>query len=370
MCIAVVLSTSVLVAEGQLGGQEVTATICGLFRDADTGQCHHTTLDLVAELEQPTGAWELVADEEYEVEVTLADSEGSRVTEVTALDPEGEIVDQVTADPPASTLTASGTFMVAQSWKLDISFEATGRIGSDGTATAEVKLTIKTIEPGEQPAPPETKLVIEALDMSQGGAGAPTYAIVEIWPPDDPQSMQWTSTDGQGKATFTGISRGQWIVHIIGIGLGGACDYEFSSVVVIHATKLESARIWQHRPIAGKLWFKDDAGQVVGGYPGEVTLELLQGGEPVEAVTPMVNTTANPDGSYPYSVPSQFLIAGDYVLRASLGQSTDNKNVTYPNHCAHALPQAHFTHRAPGAHAQVEGPELVIIVDDDPPEIP
>jgi hypothetical protein len=368
MCIAVVLPTSVLVAEGQLGGQEVTATICGLFRDADTGQYHNTTLDLVAELEQPTGAWELVADEEYEVEVTLDDNQGEHVGRVTILDPEGEVIDEANADPPAATLTASGSF-------------AAGRVYTLGYVP-EVKVIWKpgdelSVEVGWKwvadppPAEPPTKLEVGILDMTEGAPGIPIPSfVVEIWPEGHQELNRWKTTNMQGVAVFSGIDPGKWVVHVVGTGATGACDYEFSSVVVKHATKLESARIWQHRPIAGKLWFKDDAGQVVGGYPGEVTLELLQGGEPVEAVTPMVNTTANPDGSYPYSVPSEFLIAGDYVLRASLGQSTDNKNVTYPNHCANALPQAHFTHRAPGAHVQVEGPELVIIVDDDPPEIP
>ncbi|MGD9494741.1 MAG: hypothetical protein AB7Y46_00395 [Armatimonadota bacterium] len=89
ICTAVVLLASVLVADAQLAGQDVTATISGLFRDADTNQYHNRTLDLVEEVTEPTGDWELVAYEDYDVEASLDDSEGDRIAEVTIRDPEG-----------------------------------------------------------------------------------------------------------------------------------------------------------------------------------------------------------------------------------------------------------------------------------------
>lgn len=361
MCIAAVLLAGAMVAQAQLGGQEVTATISGLFRDANTSQYHNTTLDLVAELEQPSGAWELVADEEYEVEATLDDNEGDRVVEVIALDPDGEIVDHAAADPPVSTLTASGTFTAGQVYALGLSIEAEGSIAANGDATGKI---IVRYTWGDPPEPPEAGLVVEVLDMTQGGAGTPTYAVVEIWPPGEPQSMQWTSTDGQGKATFTDLAAGDWIVHVCGIGTTGACDYEFDRVVVRHKTVLESARVWMHREINGKVWFKDDQGQVVGGNPTGVTISLLRGGVPVDMVGYVVNPTANPDGSYSYQVYSEALVADDYVVRGAYGEATADEDVVYPNACGQALPQEHFTHRKPGAHQAVAGPDLVFIVDE------
>lgn len=141
VCIAAVLCASILSAEAQLGCQDLTGTISGLFREANSSQFYNTTLDLVAEAYQPTGAWELVADEEYDFEVTLDDNEGDHVGEVTIRDPEGEIIDRATADPPVSTLTASGTFTAGQvhplawKWKFQVVYDTAGKpvvtIGGD-----------------------------------------------------------------------------------------------------------------------------------------------------------------------------------------------------------------------------------------------
>lgn len=201
--------------------------------------------------------------------------------------------------------------------------------------------------------------------MTLGAPGTPAGAVVvEIWPTGHQELSQWTETNQQGVAVFSGIDPGEWILHIVAFGPSGACEYEFDSLVVLHETTARTARIWQHHPIAGVLWFKNAEGQVIAGDPWNVSLVLLEGGEPVGAVTPMVNTTANPDGSYPYSVPSEFLLAGDYALRASLGEATVNENVSYPNGCGAALGAPFYTHRAPGAHAQVEGPDLVLVIDE------
>ena len=308
----------------------------------------------------------MVADEEYDFEVTLDDTEGDRVAAVTIVDPEDEIVDEATADPPASTLTASGTFTAGQvytlAWNIDVHVD----MDADGNVTVGIKVGCTWEDP---PPPPPTQLVVSVLDMTQGGAGTPAYAIVEIWPPDEPTNKDWTTTDGEGKATFTGIDPGEWVVRVIGSGPEGACDYEFDSVVVIHTTNVEHAHVWTHWPIGGKVWFKNELGEVIPGNPYGVTLVLLEDGEAVETAIEVVGTTQNQDGSYTYSVSpvAGSLPVGDFVLRATYQGTTYNHNVTYPNDCAQVLPQDHFTHVGPGAHSQVDGGDFTFIIEEEPP---
>jgi len=355
---------------------ELTATVSGLFRDADTGQFHSTTLDIRAEAQEPTGAWEFVADEEYDVVVTLQDTEAQRVRKVTIRDPEGEIVDQATADPPVSALTASGSFRAVRTCPVDWESGLTGKW--DGVNGLSVELFIKATwepppPPSSPPPPDPTVLIVGVRDMTQGPPGVvPGSAIVEIWPVGEPQNKDWTTIDWDGNAAFYSMDPGEYTVRVIGMGPDGACDYEFDSVVVIHTTTVEYARVWIHWPIGGKVWFKDELGQVIPGNPYGVTLVLLEDGEPVENADAMVGTTQNQDGSYTYSVQpvAGSLPVGDFVLRATYQGTTLNNNVTYPNDCAQVLPQDYFTHVGPGAHSQVDGGDFTFIIEEEPPPEP
>ncbi|MGI5816469.1 MAG: hypothetical protein ACOX9R_00055 [Armatimonadota bacterium] len=364
MYVKLTVLVGAVAAEAQYGAIDPSATLSGLFLDGDTQQVHNTTLDLIAELENPTGTWELIEDEEYEFEVTIEDTEGSRVSSITLRDPTGQLVDQATADPPASTLGASGEFEVQLAMRLDFEFTTEIRIDAEGNVTFVFGVKAKE---AEDPPPLEpTKLVVAVRDFTLGGAGTPAIgSIVEIWPAADPTSKLMTGVSFQGEATFQGIAPGEWIVRVIGVGPSGACEYEFNSVAVIRETTVKDAPVWQHQPITGRVWFKNELEEVVPGHPGAVTMTLLQNGQPVGAVTPSVGTSQNPnDGSYTYVVPSESLIAGDYVLRASFDQTTLNEDVSYPNHCNTYLPQVVYTHRAPGAHRPVEGPGFVFTIED------
>jgi len=207
--------------------------------------------------------------------------------------------------------------------------------------------------------------------MTGGGEGAvPESAMAEIWPVGEPESNQFQMIDFEGTATFSDLAPGEWVVRVVGLGPSGYCDYELGKVVVINETNVVDARVWSHWPIGGKVWFKNEFGQVIAGNPYGVTLVLLKDGEPVEAVTPTVGTTQNQDGSYTYSVPSEFLLSDDYVLRATFGETTYNEDVTYPNDCAVRAPEPPFTHHAPGAHSQVEGPDFTFTIAEEPPPEP
>ena len=351
--------------EAQYGAIDPSATLSGLFLDADTQQLHNTTLDLIAELTSPTGAWELVQGEEYEFQVTIEDTEGARVSSITLRDPTEQLVDQATADPPASMLAAGGVFEAETAMRV----ASAGNIGFGYTKGPNGEETWSVT--GEYSWEPEplrrpTQLIVSVRDMTAGGEGSvPQGGIVGIWRPEDPASILWEGLDWEGKATFEGIARGEWIVRVVGVGPGGACDYEFESVAVIRKTVIEHERVWQHQPITGKVWFKNELEEVVAGDPWAVALVLLQNGQPVSGVAPSVRTSQDPnDGSYTYTVPSEFLIAGDYVLRASFDQTTLNEDVSYPDHCSTYLPQVVYTHRAPGAHQQVEGPGFVFTIED------
>lgn len=366
--VTIVVLASVLAANAQLGCQDLTATVSGRFREANSNQFYTTTLDLVSEYLQPTGAWELVTDEEYEFEVTLDDNQGDHVGRVTILDPEGEIIDEATADPPASTLTASGSFTAGQLYALRYVLEAKLVCKPGDEPSVEVVWKwVADPPPDPPPAEPPTKLEVAILDMTEGAPGIPIPSfVVEIWPEGHQELNRWKTTNMQGVAVFSGIDPGEWVVHVVGIGATGACHYEFDSMLVLHETNVETLSFWRHGEINGKVWFKDDQGQVVGGNPAGVTISLVRGGVLVDMVGYVVNPTANPEGSYPYQVYRQeaSLVADNYVVRGSYEGTTVDEDVTYPNHCSTALPAPFFTHLTPGAHQAVAGPDLVFIVDE------
>ncbi|MGD9494740.1 MAG: hypothetical protein AB7Y46_00390 [Armatimonadota bacterium] len=275
-------------------------------------------------------------------------------------------MDQATADPPASTLTASGIFTAGQMYALAWKPKVTIVIDEEGNV--EVRLEV-VIEPDEA-AP--ASMLIGVRDMSQGSPGVPALAQVKAWHVDHPTNAKTGYTNFEGKVTFTNISpSGSWVVRVSG---AQTCEYEFRLEVQPHqVSEFDQFRICQHWPIGGKVWFKNELGQVIAGDPYSVTLVLVENGDPVDNADETVTPTQNPDGSYTYSVQpyAGSLPVGDFDLRAYYpGEDMQTHPVTYLNDCYTQMPWADYSHKSPGAHSQVEGPSFTFTIEQEPPPEP
>lgn len=350
----------------QLDHHEVTFTLSGVLLNADTGQQQNVTLDLLAEAENPTGNWYLVAGETYSATASMTDASYSRVSRVALYDPNGALINEATASPPIASLTAIGPFTVIQAMKLDWSIKVEHTKDCEWKITGEVK-------PGPNP-PPQPKggaINVVVADGTNPAVLRVQGATVAVWLDGHPDERQEKLTDTQGLASFPNMASGRYIAEVS--GPAHHCVIRRGPYWLRRRAQLNEVVLsWQHCGINGKVWFHNQQGQTVPGPADKVQVELLQGGQPKGSL--LMGTQQQPDGSYPYSgPPGGPPAAGQYTVKATftpgMGPPQEQQQpVIVPDECSPAHPNndGGMTVVNPGAHTAAQGPEFTFTLPGGP----
>jgi hypothetical protein len=353
----------------QLAHHEVTFTLSGVFLNADTGQQQNGTLDLLAEAENPTGNWYLIAGQTYSATASMTDASYGRISRVALYGPDGALLDEATSAPPTAHLTATGTFRAVQAMKVS------GKIGIKHTANCHWEITGEVTisrEPPPQPPQPQGGTInVVVADGTNPAVLRVQGATVAVWIDGHPDEKQEKLTDAQGLATFPNMASGKYLTEVR--GPGQRCVIRRGPYQLRKNAQLNEVVLsWPHCGITGKVWFKNQQGQTVPGPADKVKVELFQGGQSKGGL--VVGTQPQADGSYPYSgPPGGPPAAGSYTVKATftpgMGAPQERQQpVTVPDECGPAHPDQDggTTVMNPGAHAAVPGPEFTFTLPGGP----
>jgi hypothetical protein len=334
----------------QLLHHEVSATVSGVFLDANTGQQVSTTLDLFAEEENPTGDWYYVPGEEYAASGTFSDSQYSRVAGLTLCDPQGAVIAEAAADPAVPRLTAAARIVIVEA---EIKPGVKVRWEHDFRCNHRVVFVFTRV-----PAQPGTILVV-VVDGSQPGGRVQDASVnvqVHNKPGEGPGQIV---TDVNGLVTFNDVPSG-WYTISVASGQTWCALRRGPWKLQPQGTLNEGVALWPHWPIRGKVRFRNAQGQVVPGDPWSVTVRTYQGQELKETLQ---LGEADPDGSYPYES-TDHIVSGAYTVKATFTPAEGDPQeqsgeAVVPNDCLRDHPNldgATTAVNSAGAHAVVQGP--------------
>ncbi len=342
MVIPLLLLASATKAQAQVEGQTVAMTLTGLFEDAATGQQQSLTLDLVNPELNPPGDWVTLPTEPYLTGLDAYDNY-SRLEELTLTNESGDVLDRVVATPPAAALHVWAWQIFGSRYRPQPGFTINYNT-RDGTAIVGFVITFV-------PAP-NPKLTAKVSGRFPSGQAQPLVgARVRFYRRSRPNDVQIGETDNSGVATLEVSEANDWMMEVYMAISNSWCSVQKGPIQL--KGKMEATvnfTLYQHQLTEGKIVFQ---GQGIG-EPSQVTVEALQGGNVV--ANGVVDTIANPDGSYTYRFPYP-LTAGTYTVKGTYANQVQESPLTVPDECTRD--QNPFTALDPkGPHSKVTGPTL------------
>ena len=265
-------------------GVTVTATITGNFRDADTGQITHLTLNGLDETNNPPGNWHTIVDERYTLSITVESVEPQPMS-ITLLGFGGQELARAESTQPTQQLSAQG--QDTSPYGCQTKYRIRVEYGPQHFPTCQTVWGVWIVfEPYHVPVPPPQfgTVVVHVFDGATGqplpGAGIniPEAGISDV---TNEQGV-WTGTlqvDPKKGTNYT--------INISGPSQSTAwCVIQRKIKLYAQGRYETRAWLWQHRPIVGQIQFEGRLGD-----PQQATVKATKGNQTLTGVV-------NPDGSF------------------------------------------------------------------------